>query len=107
MLLNGGTSSDEDILVIKCGGCSAKNLVPVGKDVWYVVFCGVGVGVQWDLVSALPRNVWPSTEFKQDTVNYLTKGIRGSLHKKYQTREMAEQAYNSARARGFIQYLTH
>lgn len=58
-LLNGGTSSDEDILVIQCGGCSAKNLVPLGKDVWYAVFCGVGVGVQQDLVSLLPLNICP------------------------------------------------
>jgi hypothetical protein len=47
----------------------------------------------------------PSTEFKQDTVNYLTNGIRGSRHKKYRTREMAEEAFNSARARGLVQYL--
>ena len=49
-LINGGTSGDDDIMVIQCSGCGANNLIPLSKDVWYVVFCGVGVGVQRDLV---------------------------------------------------------
>lgn len=104
-LLNGGTSSDEDILVIECGSCSAKNLVLLGKDAWYAVFCGIGVGVQNDLACSFPLNIWPSTEFKQDTIYYLTKGIRGAHYKKYKMREMAEDVLNNARARGLVQYL--
>ncbi|KIJ95319.1 hypothetical protein K443DRAFT_46203, partial [Laccaria amethystina LaAM-08-1] len=45
-LLNGGTGSDDDILIVKCGGCAASNILTLPKDCWYVVFRGIGVGVQ-------------------------------------------------------------
>ena len=52
-LLNGGTSSTDDILIIKCGHCTTTNVVSLAKDCWYVIFRGVGVGVQRDSVSSL------------------------------------------------------
>ena len=53
-LLSGGTSANDDILVIACGHCDARNLVETSKDFYYVVFKGRGtVGVYWSLVSVL------------------------------------------------------
>jgi len=40
MLLNSGTASDDDLLIVKCGGCSASNVLILPKDCWYIVFCG-------------------------------------------------------------------
>ena len=52
ILLSGGTGTNDDILVIGCGNCAARNVVETMKDYYYVVFKGRGaVGVFRSLVS--------------------------------------------------------
>ena len=53
VLVNGGTSTTDDVLVVKCGQCSTLNVISLAKDCWYVIFRGLGVGVQRDIVSSL------------------------------------------------------
>ena len=51
-LLSGGTGTNDDILVIACGHCEARNVVETTKDYYYVVFKGRGaIGVYRSLVS--------------------------------------------------------
>ncbi|EDR13006.1 uncharacterized protein LACBIDRAFT_308383 [Laccaria bicolor S238N-H82] len=48
-----GTGTNDEILVIACGNCTARNVVETVKDYYYVVFKGRGaVGVFWSLEAA-------------------------------------------------------
>ena len=59
-LLSGGTGTNDDILVIACGNCEARNLVETTKDYYYVVFKGRdAVGVYRSLVSVTLSLVVP------------------------------------------------
>ena len=52
ILLSGGTGANNNILVIGCGNCAARNVMEMMKDYYYVVFKGWGaVGVFRSLVS--------------------------------------------------------
>ncbi|EDR05735.1 uncharacterized protein LACBIDRAFT_302399 [Laccaria bicolor S238N-H82] len=53
ILLSGGTGTNDEILVIACGNCTARNVVEMVKDYYYVVFKGRGaVGVFRSLEAA-------------------------------------------------------
>jgi len=39
VLINRGTSTTDDILIIKCRQCSTLNVILTAKDCWYVIFC--------------------------------------------------------------------
>lgn len=55
-LLSGGTSASDDILIVSCGHCDARNLVETPKDAYYVVFKGRGgVGIYRSMVSFSPH----------------------------------------------------
>jgi len=56
-LLSGGTSTSDDILIVSCGHCEARNVVETSKDSYYVVFKGKGgVGIYRSVVSAPPHH---------------------------------------------------
>lgn len=51
-LVGGGTGTNDDLLVIECGHCDARNLVETSKDCYYVVLKGKGgVGIYRSIVS--------------------------------------------------------
>ena len=53
-LIGGGTGVNDDLLVIACGNCEARNLVETSKDSYYVVFKGKGgVGIYRTAVSSM------------------------------------------------------
>ena len=60
ILINGGTSTTDDILIVKCGQCAILNVISMAKDCWFVIFRGLGVGVQRDIVSSLAILIFSS-----------------------------------------------
>ena len=52
-LLSGGTSTDDDIVIVSCGNCGARNVVETSKDSYYLVLKGRGgIGVHRSIVSS-------------------------------------------------------
>jgi len=106
-LLSGGTSTSDDILIVSCGHCEARNVVETSKDSYYVVFKGKGgVGIYRSVVSAPPPSSPPfSDSLFQDTTNPFCQGVPNASVKRFTTRKAAFEALGQAETSGVVQFL--
>ncbi|EDR03522.1 uncharacterized protein LACBIDRAFT_331574 [Laccaria bicolor S238N-H82] len=89
-LLSGGTSMSDDILIVSCGFCEARNVVETSKDAYYVVFKGKGsVGIYWSI----------------DDANAFVRGVPNGCVKHYTTCKATFDALAQAKASGGVEFL--